>query len=277
MNDFDLNNSETCLMDYNFGLLTGYPYDSEEEIFNQCTPTDEVRNKEITRALGEIESGAQFAFYNLDLSKQEQKILKDLKITDYNEISIISSVDKAGLLKQEINQAFEGMNGIITFSLEKLSDLVIRVVSIIVGELGVKDFELKIRIREDYKNEDDCLYWHLDKSENEILGQKEENKEKRFLITLKGDGTIYQKIDDVARASFMKEAEKALYYYGHGIEGCKSNDKINQLFKNGELIKTEEHYGSVHIAGSNGAMHAAPGESDSRLILLLTPKNNSTK
>ena len=75
----------------------------------------------------------------------------------------------------------------------------------------------------------------------------------------------------------MKEAEEALYYYGHGIEGCESNDKINQLFKNRELIKTEEHYGSVHIAGSNGAMHAAPGESDSRLILLLTPKNNSTK
>ena len=277
MNDFDLNNSETCLIDYNFGLLTRYPYDSEEGIFNQCTPTDEVRNKEITRALGEIESGAQFAFYNLDLSKQEQKILKDLKITDYNEISVISSVDKAGLLKQEINQAFEGMNGIITFSLEKLSDLVIRVVSIIVGELGVKDFKLKIRIREDYKNEDDCLYWHLDKSKSEILGQQEENKEKRFLITLKGDGTIYQKIDDVIRASFMKEAEEALYYYGHGIEGCKSNDKINQLFKNRELIKTEEHYGSVHIAGSNGAMHAARGESEGRLILLLTPKNNSTK
>ena len=277
MNDFDLNNSETCLMDYNFGLLTEYLYDSGEGIFNQCTPTDEVSNKEITRGLGKIESGEQFAFYNLDLSKQELKILQDLKITDYNEISIISSVDKAGLLKQEINQAFEGMNGIITFSLEKLSDLVIRVVSIIVGELGVKDFELKIRIREGYKNEDDCLYWHLDKSKNEILGQKEENKEKRFLITLKGEGTRYKKIDDVARVSFMKEAEEAPYYYGHGIEGCKSNDKINQLFKKGELIKTEEHYGSVHIAGSNGAMHAAPEESESRLILLITPKNNSTK
>jgi len=169
------------------------------------------------------------------------------------------------------------MNGIITSSLEKLLNLVIRLANIIVGELGVKDFELKIRIREDYKNEDDCLYWHLDKSKSEILGQQEENKEKRFLITLKGDGTIYQKIDDVARASFMKEAEEALYYYGHGIEGCKSNDKINQLFKKGELIKTEEHYGSVHIAGSNEAMHAAPGESEGRLILLLTPKNNSTK
>ena len=68
MKEFDFNNSETCLMEYNFGLLTGYPYDSEEGIFNQCALADEVRNKEITRALGEIESGAQFAFYNLDLS-----------------------------------------------------------------------------------------------------------------------------------------------------------------------------------------------------------------
>ena len=62
MNDFDLNNSEVCSTDDNFGLLTNYLYNLEESIFYQCAPTEEVRNKEITRASMELDVGKQFAF-----------------------------------------------------------------------------------------------------------------------------------------------------------------------------------------------------------------------
>ncbi len=47
-----------------------------------------------------------------------------------------------------------------------------------------------------YQSEEDCMYWHLDKSEDEILGNSDNGKEKRFIMVLKGDGTAYQEINE---------------------------------------------------------------------------------
>lgn len=278
----ELNQHNNELMSYN---QQNFEFFNQEGLSNgnvaksvyQCVSEDEVRNKEITKALNKIEIGEQFAFYDIGLSKKEKQILTDIEITEYNEIKINSSADKLKQLSQEVSYALMRMDGVSILELEGLSELVTRVVSIIVGELKVEEFELKIRTRESYQSEEDCMYWHLDKSEREILGNCDNGEEKRFIMILKGEGTAYQKISEKQRETFMKVAEEAPYYYGHGLDGCKTHDEINHLFRNQEKVFTKEQYGSVHIAGSNGAMHAAPKESESRLILLLTPKNNSTK
>jgi hypothetical protein len=275
MLDFYLNNSEYYLEDEYFcnSLEKTSDFKNDTIAFNQCFSDDEVRNKEISRALSQVEVGEQFAFYNLDFSQREHELITNVWIEEFNDITINTSINKLKELKQKVSLALTKMQGVDVVGLDGLSNLITRLVSVVIGELEVEEYELRIRSRESYQSEEDCMYWHLDKSEEEILGNSDNGKEKRFIIVLKGEGTEYQKINEEQRKTFMKVAEEAPYYYGHGLEGCKANDKINQLFRNQEKVFTKEQYGSVHIAGSNGALHAAPKDSESRLILL-TPKIN---
>ena len=275
MSDFYINDSEYCLLDESYSAF-GKIYESKSEIvnFDQCILSDEVRSIEITKAINQIELGEAFAFYNLGLSVEELELLFNVGIEEFNDITINTSINKLKELKQEVSLALTKMQGVDVLGLGGLSNLITRLVSVVIGELEAEEYELRIRSRESYKSEEDCMYWHLDKSEEEILGNSNNVKEKRFIMVLKGEGTSYQKISEEQRKAFIKVAEEAPYYYGHGLEGCKANDEINQLFRDQEKVTTKEEYGSVHIAGSNGAMHAAPKESEGRLIILLTPKIN---
>jgi hypothetical protein len=272
--DIHLNSAECCLGDESYNSLEEI-YESKSDIvnFDQCLLSDEVRNIEITKAINQIESGEQFAFYNLGFTEEEKRMLSEMEITEFNNMKI----DNFWNIDKEVRNALVTMKGVKISETDKVAKLITRLVGIVVGEMGVENYELSIRSRESYESEEDCLYWHLDKSEGEVSGNSDNREEKRFIMVLKGNGTVYQKINEKMRGEFMKIAEEAPYYYGHGLDGCKTNDKINQLFKYGEEVETKEQDGSIHIAGSNGAMHAAPKESEGRLILLLTPKNNSTK
>lgn len=278
MLDLHLNNAEYCLADelyISFGKID----ESESDIvnFDHCIASDEVRSIEIAKALNQVELGEAFAFYNLGFSEEERTLLSNIEIEEFNNITINTSINKLKALKQEVSLALTKMQGMDVLRLDGLSNLITRLVSVVIGELEAEEYELRIRSRESYQSEEDCLYWHLDKSEEEILGNSDNVKEKRFIMVLKGEGTVYQKLNEEQREVFMKVAEEAPYYYGHGLEGCKINDEINQLFRDQEKVATKKQYGSVHMAGSNGAMHAAPKESGGRLIILLTPKINSIK
>ena len=275
---FYINDSEYYLAEESYSSL-GKAYESKSEIvnFDQCILSDEVRNIEIAKALNQIELGEAFAFYNLGFSKEELELLFNVGIEEFNDITINTSINKLKELKQEVSLALTKMQGVDVLGLDGLSNLITRLVSVVIGELEAEEYELRIRSRESYESEEDCMYWHLDKSEKEILRNSDSGKEKRFIMVLKGEGTVYQKINKEQRETFIKAAEEAPYYYGHGLEGCKGNDEINQLFRDQEKVATKEQYGSVHMAGGNGAMHAAPKESEGRLIILLTPKINSIK
>ena len=274
MSDFYINDSEYCSANEYFYSLPEKILDFKNDriALNQCSLDDEVRNKEISKALSQVEAGEQFAFYNLDFSQREQELLTNIEIEEFNDVTINTNANKLKELKQEVSLELTKMQGVNILELDGLSDLITKLVSVVIGELEAEEYELKIRSRESYQSEEDCMYWHLDKSEDEILGNSDNGKEKRFIMVLKGDGTAYQKINEEQRETFIKVAEEAPYYYGHGLDGCKTNDEINQLFRNQEKVLTKEQYGSLHIAGSNGAIHAAPKESESRLILLLTQK-----
>jgi hypothetical protein len=252
-------------------------FKNDTMVFSQCILSDEVRSIEIAKAINQIESGEAFAFYNLGFSEEELGLLSNVGIEEFNDITINTSINKLKELKQEVSLALTKMQGVNIFEIAGLSNLITRLVSVVIGELQAEEYELRIRSRESYQSEEDCLYWHLDKSEEEALGNSNNVKEKRFIMVLKGEGTVYQAIGEEQRETFIKVAKEAPYYYGHGLEGCKTNDKINQLFRHQEKVATKEQYGSVHMAGSNGAMHAAPKESEGRLIILLTPKINSIK
>ena len=81
MSDFYINDSEYCLVDeYFYSLpekISDFKNDNIE--FHQCFLDDEVRSKELTKALSQVESSEEFAFYNLGLSKKEQEILSNIE------------------------------------------------------------------------------------------------------------------------------------------------------------------------------------------------------
>lgn len=274
MLDFYLNDSEYCLVDeYFYSLpekISDFKNDNIE--FNQCFLDDEVKSKGLTKALSQVESSEEFAFYNLGLSEKDQEILSDIEINDSNNLIINSSYFQLGKLKQEIQKVLLDMRGVNIVESNKVSYLITRIISIIVGELKSEEFELKIRSIENYQSKENCMYWHLDKSKAEELGNPDITEEKRFIIVLKGQGTLYKKISDKQREDFIKLAEEGPSFYGHGIKACKADDGINQLFNQQETYITKSQYGSVHIAGYKGTIHTEPKESESRLILLLTPK-----
>jgi hypothetical protein len=274
MSDFYINDTEYCLADEYFCSLTEKTanFKNDDIEYDQCFLDNEVRSIEITRAINQIELGKQFAFYNLGFSEKELELLSNVGIEELNDITINTSINKLKELKQEVSLALTKMQGVDVLRLDGLSNLITRLVSVVIGELEAEEFELKIRSMESYRSKENCMYWHLDKSKAEKLGNTDITKEKRFIIVLKGEGTLYKKISDEQREEFMKVAKEAPSFYGHGIKACKVDDGINQLFNQQETFITKSQYGSVHIAGYNGTIHAEPKESESRLILLLTPK-----
>jgi len=274
VSDFYINDSEYCLADEYFCSLTEKTanFKNDDIEYDQCFLDDEVKSIEIAKALNQVELGEQFAFYNLGFSEEELELLSNVGIEELNDITINTSINKLKELKREVSLALTKMQGVDVLRLDGLSNLITRLVSVVIGELEAEEYELRIRSRESYQSEEDCLYWHLDKSEEEILGNFNNVKEKRFIMVLKGEGTVYQAIGEEQREEFMKVAKEAPSFYGHGIKACKVDDGINQLFNQQETFITKSQYGSVHIAGYNGTIHAEPKESENRLILLLTPK-----
>ena len=77
--------------------------------------------------------------------------------------------------------------------LDNLSNIIMRITSVIMGQTGAKKIEVMLRTRENY--EDNCIYWHLDKDHAEISGMESSSQELRFIVPLKGIGTNYQQID----------------------------------------------------------------------------------
>ena len=87
---------------------------------------------------------------------------------------------------------------------------------------------------------------------------------------LKGESTVYSKIDSELRKEFLDIADDAEYYYGHGKVICKDGDDINLLLSDQVIEKGKIGYGNVHLASKNGAMHASPKESVEGRMLILT-------
>ncbi|WP_236869646.1 hypothetical protein [Candidatus Bandiella numerosa] len=273
MNDFDLNNSEVCSTDDNFGLLTNYLYNLEESIFYQCALTEEVRNKEITRASMELDVGKQFAFYDLGFSKKEKEIISHITINRFsNELVFLSDLgdnELGDIINSNLN-----LSGSIAY---RLAELVKNIVYSVINVEGVGDAEIVLRTRATY-TDTVCDYWHIDKDRNLVLEEiAQENKKQKYLervylIPIIGEGTEYKEVEVAKREKFHQIAVETPFYYGHGSSNdCKEEDPITKLFS-GDKEMVKKGYGSVHKVGKEGAIHKAPSQSNSgRMILIITP------
>lgn len=249
-----------------------FDLEAEDIFFNtQCFIENQIINENVATSLNKIADGAQFAFYNLSLSEEERQVLSNIEILEFDNVVInVDSLSSSFI--QDIYQHITNMNVMLVDEDDEwnLLNIIMSITNAIIGQTATKKFELALRTRENYIEKNDCIFWHLDKTKQEVLGQQNTNKELRFIIPLKGSGTIYQNINITTRSKFLETSEEAPYYYGHGLDGCVNNDAILNLLNSSKTYKPEPNFGSVHVAGRNGAMHAAPEMSGNRFLLLVT-------
>ena len=238
-------------------------------LFN-CPPAEEEQNKAIETSLQAIEAGEEFAFYNLSLSSQDLEILDSIEIVKWGNV-VLNSESFNYTLPEEIKNAILSMDGILLKDQQAnyLSNLFTRIISIILGQVASKNFKIHIRTQRINEYNQPCLFWHLDKSYEAVLGEEDLVEEKRFIMPFKGSGTNYQIINETTRDKFIELAEEHPRYYGHSSESCNGEDKISKLLSSSKVYKPEIRFGSVHTASRNGAMHAAPNDSNNRLLLLI--------
>jgi hypothetical protein len=238
----------------------------------QCLKHEGDYNKEIVNALSYIESGGQFAFYELDFNESEQKLLSGIKIDELNETELhLSTIQN---LPEILNSILELTNEESNF----LSKLIKKQVQNIVEVEKADDARLIIKTRGAYSS-DGCDYWHVDKDKNQSLkemGQKQvgwKYADRLHVIPLVGEGTEYQEIGNEERELFYQVANETLSYYGHVLpNGCESGDIITKLFNHSNKHVVKIGTGAVHKLGEQGSLHKAPSESmTGRILLMITP------
>jgi hypothetical protein len=237
-----------------------------------CLPGEIEQNISVERALHEIEAGEEFAFYNLSLSLKDRELLDSIEIIKWDNI-VLNSKSFNTSLEEEINTVVASMTGIsiIGDGVDQTSNLFARLAKVVLGQVGATEFEMHIRTKKAGFYEYSCVYWHLDKSQAEVIGEENVATERRFIIPLIGTGTFYQKITSAIRSEFLEIAEEYTRYYGHGLEDCVPGNKISFLLDASRIYKPEIGFGSVHVAARNGALHAEPNDNKDRLLLIITP------
>ena len=276
MSDFYINDSEYCLADDYFysSVEKIFDFKNDDIGFNQCFLGDEVRNKEIAKALNEVEAEKQFAFYDLGLTARDQQLLTSIGITKFNnEVIVWPKIDNS-----EILDTLRPMFNLSKGEIGALARVITRITEDIVSYVEATEAEVIIRTKEPYES-DGCSYWHIDKNRNQSLKDINSSDldirsygEMVFLVVLKGESTDYQTIEDQQREMFKKYANETVFYYGHDSTECKKDDEITTLFKKENNVAVKRGYGSVHKTGDRGTIHKEPNESLlGRIILIITP------
>ncbi|MBY0580686.1 MAG: hypothetical protein K2P53_03265 [Rickettsiales bacterium] len=235
----------------------------------QCFKHEEL-DQGIGNALSYIESEGQFAFYELDFKESEQELLSRVKIFELNEAELhLSTMQK---LPGILNSILELTNK----DIDLLSALIKKQAQYIVTAEKADDARVVIKTRGAYSN-GGCDYWHIDKDKNQPTREMGEEQvgwkyaDRLHIITLVGEGTEYQEINNQEREIFHQIANETLSYYGH-VKGCESGDMITKLFSNSDKYVVQIGLGAVHRLGEYGSLHKAPSESiNGRMLLMITP------
>lgn len=278
-----------------------FDYKYNEQGTVEVYTEEESRGAGVIDSIQKLEQGAQFSFYDLGLSEDDSEILSHIEISQYENVVIyLSEIELSETnnlngqldnhLKNHIVEVTRKLK-LIPVSTNYINDidyfanLITKQINNVLSATNHKDAEIVLRTRTEYDSEENnnCIYWHIDKSHGEIrkseannsnfshpIGTKE--RQEIFIISLLGEPTIFQHINSQQRDEFFNFANETRFFYGHSsIESCIAQDGIDGLFHYKNSISSENGYGSVHIMGKTGTIHAAPPRSSARMLLLITP------
>lgn len=236
----------------------------------KCFASDKNINLDILNSLIDLNDNLSFAFFNLFLTSEEKQNLANFSSNKFqnNQITKISSVTNKNVNFNEflVLESLKELGdiGFVDSNYDAVSKLIVRIVSAISGNI---DGNLDLYIRTTPPINKDCNFWHIDK--DFINDSGNEKVSRRFVIPLVGNGTFYQKINSITRNQFFNYSSSLPGYWGHDYGECTGEDVISKIFSNRSFQITKSGYGSVHYLGLNGAMHAEPSISNSRLVLII--------
>jgi hypothetical protein len=248
----------------------------------QCSHSDYLLAQSLDEAIGKIRLGEDFAFYDMHLSDAELNMLAAIQPSLFNDVyfegkakDTLLKYNEEFSLKEEILAGLKSMAG-INFGgrIEQIAAIMYRVASMVIGQSEADEYGIILRSDEEFANKN-CSYWHLDKARSEMGVGSSDDLEMRYVLIFKGERTQFKITDAGKKADFIKIAENDEYFWGHDENGCFAGDAINQLFANDQVKSPGEGYGSLHLPGAGGAMHAvADASAAGRVLMVITTCRN---
>lgn len=220
----------------------------------------EPLSNKVQTAINELGPDHSFAYYDLQLSDDEIKILKSLKI---NTIEAYSNYDNLKNLGSEVIAFLKSLNKENEATAEAASQTIVRIVNDIVQASGQETAWVTVRSFIPM-SEYDLPRWHTDG----YYYEPRTGNPYKFALTLKGAPTLFYRLPANERVAFS-----ALQRKGTAENEYNRQALADLLGFSPEAISiARPTQGVVFIVGSDiAAVHSEPPIHEERLFLSILP------
>lgn len=222
--------------------------------------TKEPLNNGIQTAIKELGPDHSFAYYDLQLSNQEIKILKSLKINSTEEYNNYGNLKD---LESGVSSFLKSLNKENDITAEAVSQIIVRIVNDIVQASGQETAWVAVRSSTP-TSAWDVPRWHQDG----YYYEPRTGNPYKFAITLKGPATLFYKLPSDLKEKFLTLTRKGTEKNGHNREALAT---LLKPFKKAISIP-QPYQGAIFVVGSdNAAVHSEPPIHEERLFLSILP------
>lgn len=252
----------------------------------QCTFEDKevilgIREATINLALTPF----SFSYFNLGFSDYDRYILDKLSI---NELSGLINCDDLLNLEQDVTNFIKSLS--LKDENRSIANYIAYLITRVVNNIiDASDYENAwVYIKSDvnpngygkygphtYCEINEIPDWHIDKNLFEMTDPYNKMaaffKQHTYIITLKGNSTLYYKAQESIHTKFLSYTEDLDVVYSHK-DLSFSSPLLKAFDKPYSIHSTSIGKGSIHIAGkSYGTIHASPFHHE-RLVVVVIPQ-----
>lgn len=243
------------------GLLV---FDTDQ--YTTCSANSSNEIQELAQISNNLQPGG-FEFFDLHLSDFQKTILQQISPQHEIVVGYYSDFDSMNDQIYKFITRF-ALNNPNEFLATEITKIITNLISIIIASSGREDAEILIRSAKEKPHR--FPDWHIDKTHEEIYyGQN--TSQLVYILPLNGEATLFYPPNLINRETLNPTFGN--YFYVHPYNATLDHDYQLDL-KNAQTASFGQ--GSVHLAGyTNGTVHASPN-SDSRLLLIITPSDKRT-
>lgn len=249
-------------------------------LFINQVHSQEILISNAQTAINNLGPNTPFAFYDLNLTDHEIKILEKISInspmlTDYNNYG---NIDK---LEVEINEFIKSLSQENEIIAEEFSQLIAKLVKGLVQASGKET--AWVALRPSMPNSAfDLPRWHMDG----YFYRPHDIRQYKFALVLKGPSTLFCTLSLDQKKAFdilkKKEIQKIVQDENGKIikfeEDMSNRQALATMIRDFQvpIMVAQPYQGAVFVVGeSNAAIHSEPPISDNRLFLSILPGSKS--
>lgn len=226
---------------------------------NKKPMKDTIKDQAQT-AINNLSPQNSFAYYDLQLSDQEIKILKSLKINTTDEYNNYGNLNA---LEPEVRKFIQSLSPKNKTTAEAASQIIVQIVNDIVQASGQETAWIAVRSFTS-TSEYDVPRWHTDG----YYYEPRRGNPYKFALTLKGESTLFYRLPATERDAFsalQRKGTEQNQYNRHAL--------ADLLGRSPEALSiTKPNQGAVFIVGSDiAAVHSEPPIHEERLFLSVLP------